>query len=300
MSSTATIEELKSLTDDALFTLLKQNGLALGPVQSTTRGLYEKRLIKHFKENRNAEVSFNQSMADQTNSMINNYEQQLPEPVTVTAKPSSNRPSKRFSNQHETNDNGGDDNDIIITHEVNNPSPRISTTSKTDNLLDFKLLPDNINDQDERRDTNMFSSHGISSTPFDDRSTYTGLGNISPGRSILINRNRQPQQQQQQQFDSRPRINWASDAGLAQESYYEQNTSLYNAQPPPSPFSKQKLVTSGNDKVVTGDSSPVSSWSSFFADKFKFLAIFVMAVCIVYFFVLYLESYNQENPIQEN
>jgi hypothetical protein len=296
MSSTATIEELKSLTDDALFTLLKQNVLSVGPVTSTTRGLYEKRLIKHFKENRNAEISFNQSMADQTNSMLNSNEQQLPEPVTT--KSPSIRPTKHFSNQQETNDNGDDDNDIIITHEVNSPSSRISKTSKTDNLLDFKLLPDTRNDQGERRDTNMFSSHGISSTPFEDRSTYTGLGNISPGRSILINRNRQ--QQQQQQFDSRPRINWASDAGLTQESYYEQNTSLYNAQPPPSPFSKQKLVTSGSDKVVKRDSSPVSSWSSFFADKLKFLAFFVIAVCIVYFFVLYLESYNQENPIQEN
>ena len=61
MSNTSTIEELKALTDDALFALLKQNGLAVGPVQSTTRNLYERRLIKHFKENRDSENSFNQS-----------------------------------------------------------------------------------------------------------------------------------------------------------------------------------------------------------------------------------------------
>lgn len=287
MSNTSTIEELKALTDDALFALLKQNGLAVGPVQSTTRNLYERRLIKHFKENRDSENSFNQSIADQSNSTANNFEQQIPEQMTRSP---SKRISKHSASQQE---NENDDDDIIITHEVNSPSQRGNKSKNTDNLLDFKLLTDeNLNDQGEM---NMFSTQTISSSAYDaDRSLYTGLGN-SPGRSILVNRNRPAPQQQQQQYDSRPRINWASDAGLAQENHYE-STSLYNAQPPPSPYRKEN--SNSKDKSLKSDSASAgASWSNFFMDKLKLIAYLVLTICVIYFFIIYLQSYNLENPV---
>ena len=40
----------KALSDDDLFILLKQEGLNPGPIFSTVRKLYEKKLLKHWKD----------------------------------------------------------------------------------------------------------------------------------------------------------------------------------------------------------------------------------------------------------
>ena len=287
MSNTATIEEIKALTDDALYAVLKQNGLAVGPVLSSTRGIYERKLINYFKENRTSEDTFNQSVAD--SSITNtNYEQRIP-----------GSPAKKASKYVVSQDvfPSQDDEDIIITHEVKstqNIKPSSSTSnvnSKTDSLLDFKLLKDDFNYQtneiiaEQRMPENVYSS-------YENNSTYSGLnlGNNTPSKSILINRNQG--RNQQQQFDSRSRINWASDVGVVQQEATYDN-SLYNAPAPPSPFRKEKTVT------IKQPVEKVSS-SNTFKDKMNILAFFVAVICGIYFFILYLQSYNQENPIQEN
>ena len=47
-----TPEEILNLSDDGLYKLLQKRNLKCGPVTSNTRSLYEKRLIKHFKESK--------------------------------------------------------------------------------------------------------------------------------------------------------------------------------------------------------------------------------------------------------
>ena len=47
-----TPEEILNLSDDGLYKLLQKRSLKCGPVTPNTRSLYEKRLIKHFKESK--------------------------------------------------------------------------------------------------------------------------------------------------------------------------------------------------------------------------------------------------------
>ena len=278
MSTVTTLEDIKALKDEQLFVLLKENNLHVGPVTSTTRSIYEKKLIKYFKENKRAESSFNKSMVE-----ANTPEVIAEEEMRVPVSPPKKSP-KALKTRSQPDD------DIIITHEEKNislnPSIGFSGPSKTknsDSLLDFKLIRDeDVRDISPRRQ--MFGE----SPRFDDYSSASYIdSNPITSKSILINRN--PIRNQPQMYESPPpkqRINWSSDVG-------QQGSSLYNAPAPPSPFQKQ-------GKSVANSQDLVSSWFKVISDNLKILAIFLILACVIYFFIVYLQSYNQENPLLEN
>ena len=290
MSNTTTLEEIKTLTDDQLFAILKQHGLSVGPVTSTTRSIYEKKLVKHFKENRESEVSFNKSMVEAS----------VPEQIIQTmhtAESPVKKPAKTVQYQQEPVFIPHEEEESIITHEVRNASlsPSVSSKPKRDDLLEFKLIKDDDFDQFSPKSgssTSGFSSQ-TSFPTYDNYAATSSSYDTNPitSRSILINRNQARNQPHMLDSSPKPHINWSSDVASSASGY-----SLYNAPAPPSPFRKQEQFGATNQ---AGKSS-ASTWCKFLGDNLKILAFFLVLACTIYIFIIFLQSYNQENPILDS
>ena len=105
MLITIGIEELNKLTNDELFSVMKKNGLNVGPVMPSTRFLYEKKLINFLNEKQLTSVEIERNEEDTTNT---EKTEKTEETVTKSpkeaksaspAEPGSESPSKQNMNK---------------------------------------------------------------------------------------------------------------------------------------------------------------------------------------------------------
>lgn len=164
MNNSTTIEKVKSLTNDGLYALLKNNGKSIGPVVATTRSIYEKRIFSFFKSNRTAE-----------NDFIRRYE-------SYESGKISKLPSMRVINNEEDLDESEEEKNQIISSETNKSlsSTKVLTSNKD---VDFNNNVKEVNNlQDQIRPKNTYQK-------FDENNN-----NTQP-KSILIKRNPDNQNQ---------------------------------------------------------------------------------------------------------
>lgn len=134
---------ISSLKDDELFKAMKIEGLTCGPVTPTTRSIYEKRLIKHVSSLIVPGVKSEQAiLADLL--------------ARVAASPSNTKSvrKKKTTKVVTINDDDDDDDNIEIIYDESDqmPPPRSENSKKLYPPLEFKLLTNDILNQDNTED----------------------------------------------------------------------------------------------------------------------------------------------------
>ena len=289
-------DEVCKLSDNDLFKLMKQAGIEVGPITSTTRSVYQKKYIKHLKEKRVpvARVTL----------------ERIDKPANKTTA------SKTANTQTKIHDD--EDEDLIVMHEETNKSlhnpeensrarhvhyeERASKPAifKQKPKFEFKLLKDpeiydsSLNDTYE---THMFKSNierGVKQTQ-QYNSNYYNYRNYDDTIMEQTNRvtNRKPFFQQtlaSKPAKSNSPLESAPFRGYNDFGYQGGESSLYNQQPPPFPtqYAQTKAV---------GNAGKQNSWASSICSNIKYWLMIAFVIFLVYTFLSYLQSFNDENPI---
>ena len=302
--------ELSKLSDNDLFKLMKQAGMEMGPITATTRSVYEKKYAKYLKEKKIPMPRVTLERIDKSYKLTNK--------TTSTTKSANTQTT--IESQINDDDDDDQNDDLIITREEKNKA--LLNPAHEDNRarhvhyedqdrarppvikqkpkFEFKLLKDNNDSSlNDTYETNLFKSNierGIRQTQqytnyfnpprhYDDTILETTTNKLTNRKPFFQQQVRltQPILKSTSPLDSAPFRNY--DYGYQPAD----SSSLYNQQPPPfhTQYQQSKAVISEKE----------TSWVSAICSNIKYCVLLFLVVFVVYTFLSYLQSFNDENPI---
>jgi len=214
-------ENIGSLSDEQLFKVMKRNGLNVGPITSTTRHLYEKKLRNHLDNNMSMNVTTLTAACDLPNDSMN---------TSNLNDKSMHKGSLRSTNKSSTKAETSQNKLENSSNQKNMLSPNVNS-SRNDTIIN-RRSSNKIKNVDEKMTSRTFARVSIAGNEEMPRTTFTTVRREEPAH---IDR----------QYTSATRQELTNSSKRSSFNYDENRSTLNNSSTP-SKLSTRELVTSSS------------------------------------------------------